>query len=71
MSTLSNVAIATNALISLLEQATTVGQLLQTANAEGRDLNDVELAQVQSDYTAAHSQLEADIAAKAGGTTPP
>lgn len=68
---MGNVLIALNALASILSQAQGLQQLLATANSEGRDLTPDELAQVQSTYTAAHSKLDADIAAasapKVGG----
>jgi len=66
---MSNILIATNALLSILQQATALGTLLQTANAQGRDLTPEELAQVQSDYAANHAKLDQDIAA--AGTTAP
>lgn len=65
-----NALIATNTLIALVQQALTLSGLLKTAQTEGRDLTDAELAQIQSDYTAAHSQLDADIAAASAPKAP-
>jgi len=59
----SNALIAVNTVISLLQQATQVSTLLQTAQSENRDLTPDELAQVQADYAANHAQLDQDIAA--------
>jgi hypothetical protein len=62
---MGNALIATNTLITLVQQTLQLSTLLKTAQTEGRDLTDAELAQIQSDYVAAHSQLDQDIAAKA------
>jgi hypothetical protein len=59
---MGNVLIALSALLQLTSQATQLTQLLQTAQAEGRDLTAEELGQVQAAYAAAHTQLDADIA---------
>jgi hypothetical protein len=59
-----NVIIALNALAGILQQATSLNALLTQAQTEGRDLTDAELAQVLSDYQAAHTKLDQDIAAK-------
>lgn len=63
---MGNIAIALQALIGLTTQATQLSQLLQTAQSENRDLTPEELSQVQATYAAAHTQLDADIAARGG-----
>ena len=59
----TNIATALAALIQLTLQTQKIQQLLQTANAEGRDVTDAELTALAADDDAARAQFVEAIAA--------
>ena len=56
-------ALALQLAITALQHATELNQLIQTANAEGRDVTPAELAGARARATASVDALEAAIAA--------
>lgn len=58
----TNAALVLQLLILVTEQAQKFAQLVNQANAEGRDVTGEELNQASADYQTAHGQL--DIALK-------
>lgn len=68
---MGNVLIALQLLTELGAQITGLSKLISTAQAAGRDLTPEELGQVQGAYTAAHAQLDADIAAALAAAAAP
>lgn len=64
---MSNLLIATNLLLGLLDRQTQIAALLSKAHAEGRDVTSAELDGLFADDQAARGQLQTAIdAAKAG-----
>lgn len=57
-----NALTATALLLQLLQQATALGNLIRTAQTEGRDISSDELDQLASNDTIARTALDAAIA---------
>jgi len=65
-----NALLAIQILTNLLSLASQASQMIQAAQAAGTDITSEQLTTLANQYTAAATQLSADIAAK-GGTPPP
>lgn len=64
----TNIELALSLLIGLVEQLASVAGLIKTAQASGVDITSDQLDQAAAQYTAAATQLNADIAtAKTAG----
>lgn len=63
---MSNALIVLQMLLQSAGQLQQLGQLLQTAQSEGRDITDAELDGIVAGYTQAHASLDALIASKGG-----
>jgi len=59
---MGNLLLAVNVLLPLLQQASTIGAMIQKAQAEGRDLTEAELNSIVAADDAAKAALAAAIA---------